>query len=114
MKKKQPKVIYKKYGLANWFRDRIEINENLKYNKPLRDYIIKHELGHSDKFDLIHDLKIDLGIIPVIVFVIKNPKTWTDLSPIQFKNKQLIYDLNLSLLYIMIILFGFFSFKLFF
>ena len=101
----QIKVKYSKRGLANYFGTHIEINHKLKYNKPLRDYIVKHELGHSDKFDLIHEFKIDWKMIPsLIMFVFSNPSTWGDFSPIQRKEKNIIYDLNLTILYSFIIL----------
>ena len=101
----QIKVKYSKRGLANYFGTYIEINNNLKYNKPLRDYIVKHELGHSDKFDLSHEFKIDWKIMPsLIMFVLKNPSTWRDFSPVQIRKKNIIYDLNLIILYSFIIL----------
>lgn len=115
MKKKQIKVIYKKNGLANYFGDYIEINENLKYNKPLRDYVVKHELGHSDEFDLIHEFKINWKLMPSLLkFIWKNPRTWIDFFPIQFRNNKIVYDLNLSLLYILIIIMIIILIKLFF
>lgn len=110
MKKKQTKVIYTNKGLASYFGDRIEINKNLKYNKPLRDYIVKHELGHSMKFDLGYEVSDGLKLIfnrkiavMLIKFMMKNPSAWVDFLPIQIRNKKLIYDLNLLLLYISVI-----------
>ena len=103
--KHQIKVKYSKRGLANYFGTHIEINHKLKYNKPLRDYIVKHELGHSDKFDLLHEFKIDWKIMPsLILFVFSNPPTWLDFLPIQKKGNNIIYDLNLTILYSFIIL----------
>lgn len=100
MKKKQVKIIYSKYGLANFFGDYIEINEKLKYNKPLRDYIVKHELGHKKEFDLMHEFYFDWFLMPSLIkFIIVNPKTWIDLLPVQIRKGKFIYDLNLLILY---------------
>lgn len=111
MKKKQLKVRYVKHGLANFFGEYIEINKNLKYNKRLRDYVVKHELKHSPDFDLGYEMSetIKLFVNPsltfsLIVFYLKNPTTWTDLLPIQIRNNKLIYDLNLIILYAFIAL----------
>ena len=115
MKKKQIKVIYKNTGLANFFSDHIELNNKLKYNKRLRDYIIKHELGHKEEFDLLHEFKIDWKVMPYVLwFVLTTPSTWIDFSPVQYRDKQIIYDLNLSILYCLIIILLFIILKLFF
>jgi hypothetical protein len=107
--KKQIKVRYCKYGLANFYGDYIEINKKLKYNKSLRDYIIKHELGHSNDFDLNYEFNDGIKLItkPYIALsllrlYITTPSTWVDLLPIQYKNKKIIYDLNLLILYLFI------------
>ena len=99
------KIIYKKYGLANFFGDYIEINKKLKDNKykRLRKYIIKHELGHIKGFDLLHEFEIDWKIMPsLLLFFITTPSTWIDLLPFQIRNKKIIYDINLLILYIFI------------
>ena len=59
------RVIYSDWGLANYYKDYIEINRDLKYNKKLRDYVIKHELGHKQGFDLLHefDFKKELFLL---------------------------------------------------
>ena len=109
MKKKQIKVIYKKYGLANNFGTHIEINEKLKYNKPLRDYIIKHELGHKPEFDLNYEFVDGFSLLrkphlalSLLGLCFTTPTIWIDLLPIQIRGKQIVYELNLSLLYLMI------------
>ena len=101
MMKKQKKVIYIDRGLANSYTDHIEINKSLKNDKKLRDYIVKHELGHIDSFDLMHEFKsIDWKIMPSLLrFVLKNKSTWIDFLPIQRKEKEWIYDFNLIILY---------------
>ena len=111
MKKKQLKVRYVKHGLANFFGEYIEINEKLKYDKRLRDYIVKHELRHSSDFDFGYEISegIKLFANPIlafslIAFHLKTPSTWIDLLPIQIRNRKIIYDLNLIILYVFIIL----------
>ena len=117
---KKIKIIYNNKGLANYYGDYIEINKNLKYNKPLRDYIIIHELEHSKKFDLSHDFNDGIGLIfnpkmflKILLFYIRNPSTWIDLSPVQIKNRKIVYDLNLSILYLIIAGLMIFAFKSF-
>ena len=106
MNKKIP-VVYSKSGLANFYGSYIEINPKLKHNKPLRDFILKHELGHTDSFDLPHEFLegIKLSNNPKLFFnlvytYITTPSAWIDFSPVKIKNKMLVYDLNLSLLYL--------------
>ena len=93
------KVKYCKYGLANYYEDHIEINISLKKNKKLRDLIVKHELGHSNKFDLLHEINPLLGI-KAIPFLLMHPSCWVDFLPIRIRNKEIIYDKNLIILYI--------------
>lgn len=106
-KRKQIKVFYCSKGLANFYGDYIEINKKLKYNKKVRDYIIKHELGHSKEFDLGHEFQIDWKIMPsLLFFFFTTPSTWIDLLPIQFKDGQIIYDINLVFMYLFLITSG--------
>lgn len=105
-KKKQIQVRYSNWGLANFFGDYIEINKKLKYNKPLRDYIIKHELGHSLKFDLNYEIKDSFFLLTkphiafsLFVLCITTPSTWIDFLPIQIRKGQIIYDVNMIILF---------------
>lgn len=104
-----PRVVYCDKGMANFYGDFIEINRLLKKDKELRDYIVKHELGHIKSFDLKYELSDSFRLIAHPRIALKllmtyalNPCTWTDLLPVQIKKKQVIYDLNLSILYIFI------------
>lgn len=106
MQKSMLKIKYTDKGLANFYGDYIEINKNLKKDKELRDYIVKHELGHIKHFDLGHDFKDGIGLIKkpkmlrkLLSFYILNPSTWTDLLPIQIRKKKINYDTNLLILY---------------
>jgi len=111
---KKPKIKYCRLGLSNRYENYIEINQKLKRKKykKLRNYIIKHEEGHTlNEFDLFHEFKIPPRIIPRLLwFIITTPETWIDFFPIQYKNKKLIYDSNMLILYIMIIaiIFGYY------
>ena len=123
MPKKSPnqlKVLYSNNGLAGYYGDYIEINRALKYNKLLRDYVVKHEMGHSSQFDLPYEFADGLKLLtkPKIIynllkFYISNPSTWVDLFPIQYRNKALIYDINLAFLYGLMSIGIFILFKLF-
>lgn len=116
MKKKQKKIIYCQFGLANSYFDRIELNYKLKDKERLRDYLIKHEQGHIDSFDLPHEFNIDWKMMPSLLwFVFTTPSSWVDFLPVQIKNKRLIYDLNMLILYsiIIIIIAGYFVSKRF-
>lgn len=107
-KKKQIKIRYTTSGLANYFGDYIELNQKLRQrkHKKLREYIIGHELSHSQSFDLAHEFKVDYKIVPsLILFIIKNPETWIDFIPVQLKDDKIIYDLNLMILYGLLIIF---------
>lgn len=104
-KNNQTKVLYSNKGVANNFGNYIEINKALKNNKTLRDYVVKHELGHKEEFDLIHEFKFDYKIMPfLLMFVIQHPSTWYDILPIQKRGKNIFYDLNLLILYGLIII----------
>lgn len=110
MSKEQIKVIYNSNGLANFYGSHIEINPGLKKDKLLRDYVIKHELGHSTNFDFNHELGdgMRLFLRPKIMFkllgfYIKNPSTLKDLLPLQLRDKKLVYDINLCIFYALII-----------
>lgn len=95
------KLKYCSWGIANSYDNFIEINIALKDNKYLRDYIVKHEIGHDNHYDLIHEFKdINLKMFfPMMWFIITHPKTWVDFSPIQYKYNTWVFDANLTTLY---------------
>lgn len=97
------KVIYCKYGLANHYSDHIELNYHLKNNPKLKKIILEHELRHSDKFDLKHEIDPLLGL-KILPFFLLHPSCWIDLFPIQYRRGHWIFDLNISLLWIIIII----------
>jgi hypothetical protein len=78
------------------------------------DYIIKHEQSHSTEFDISHEFKLNPSIVlRLIKFIIFNPSSWIDFSPIQIKQKRLVYDANLMILYIISILYYFLNANIF-
>lgn len=102
MDKKKPKLIYKRWGLANYFPDHIELNRDLKKDKHLKRYVLRHELNHKSKFDLQHDLSdINKQTFRLIRFVLFHPRTWIDFLPIQIQKNKIVYDANLIMLYLL-------------
>ena len=106
-------IRYVDWGLANNFGDYIELNKELKNDWRLREYVLAHELGHKKGFDLAHEFKWNKNLPRLIKFVLINPKTWIDLLPIQYKNKTFIYDINIGIMYIIIIVLILFLIKIF-
>ena len=98
-------VTYRKYGIADNFGDHIELNENLKKYPELHHAILNHELSHSDKKFSKSDLMLDLSESKVstwgmIQFIVQNPRSLTQFLPIYWtKDYGLVYDLNLILIY---------------
>lgn len=119
MQKSQLKVKYTHEGLANFYGDYIEINHKLKKDKELRDYILRHELGHTKEFDLAHEVEDSFQLIKrprilfkIIWFYIRTPSSLKDLSPFRYVNKTFFIDINLICLYLFMGLLSFFLFKI--
>ena len=95
------------YGIANNFGDYIEINKELKKFPKLYDAVLKHELKHTKKRFSLKDLSIDvvnnIDTKELIKFMIKRPKTWIQCLPFYWKNRKLVYDLNLMIVYFIFI-----------
>jgi hypothetical protein len=90
------------YGIANNLGDGvIEINKNLKEYPELRRAILAHELEHTDtkgftKEDFIVDLApTKVNYWKLIVFMIRNPRSFLQLAPFYIKDKVFYYDINL-------------------
>lgn len=94
------------YGLANNFGSYIEINKELQEDEKLYNYVLKHELNHTDKIfsvkDMSNDLKINLKMaFKLLFFVVKRPKLWYEFLPV-YKRKgkdRFVIDINMILLY---------------
>lgn len=99
------KIEYVDYGIANKYKDTIEINENLKAYPTLYKSILGHEMDHTEEFFTTHDLMIDLSPKGVsnkemLIFMVQNPKSLIQFLPF-FHHKRYgwTYDLNLCLTY---------------
>jgi hypothetical protein len=113
------KITYVDWNLGNNFGDEIELNKNLlkpEY-KFIHDNILKHELSHTDKAFTIQDLRLDLSqskisSLEVLKFMVKHPKSFTQLLPLYYSPKHgFVYDINLLLIYsVTICLIGIISF----
>lgn len=103
------KIEYVKWGLANKFDDPevIELSESLKQDPSLHDAILSHELGHKKHNSFKQDFKHDLTPVnrlsqkKLLFFMFKHPRTLTQFLPFYWssKRKQIIYDLNMLLIY---------------
>ena len=115
-KHKEPTIVYTKWGYANYYpqENLIEINEGLQENPYLLNFVLKHELGHTYKFDLLHEANINVNVMPkLILFMITHPRTWVDISPIQLKRGNIVFDWNLILLDCLLFGLGYGAFALF-
>ncbi len=106
------RIKYVKWGLANNFGDVIEINENLRHYPKLLQPILHHELSHTNEVFTMKDLMLDvtathnLNQRKLMKFMIKHPKSLTQLLPIYFsRTRGLVYDINSILSYVMYITF---------
>jgi len=95
------RIIYIPWGIANSYRNRIEINSALKQKPKLLRYVINHERGHKQGFDLWHDMDIRRykTLISLMWFIAKHPRMWSDFSPMQYRRGKIVYDLNVWMLY---------------
>ncbi len=107
-----PKIIETDYGIASRIDDIIYVNKRLSEDLVLYSALINHELGHSSKNtfgDLLHDMKDDNldGLHGrYYKFILKNPSSWIEFSPITFFNNKIQVNFNLLLFYMIFILMG--------
>lgn len=94
------------WGLANNFGTHIELHRDLPHHPDLAIPILRHEYEHTDKAfswkDFTLDLRRNKGInyIKLYSFMIRRPKTWVQFLPVYYmKDKGLVYDLNLLIIY---------------
>ena len=100
------KTIDTEYGIASRSGDVISINRRLKKFPELREAIIDHEMDHSSKYNF-DDLTMDAGIHQLegfkwqyYRFILSNPSTWTELSPICIQDKQIKISPNMLIFWI--------------
>ena len=107
------------YGIANNFGDYIEINRELKKFPELYKSVLEHELKHTKKPFSLADFLVDIKenkipTIQLLKFMVSRPETWIQFLPVYIKNKKLIYDFNLIVLYLFAIPLEIFIIKFFF
>jgi len=99
------KIKYVDWGVANNFGDRIEINRNLKNYPKLLAPILSHEQAHTDKTISWEDIKLDffsnsnINSWEMFKFMIKHPKSFTQLLPFYVTKKGITCDINLIIMY---------------
>lgn len=89
----------------------IYLNPDLKKYPDLRRAIIKHELEHSNGYTT-KDFFIDLKNTHLkglkkdyYSFIIKHPKSLVGLLPIMRLEKKWVFDVNLTIIYLLSLLF---------
>ena len=97
-------IVYVNHGIANRFKDRIEINKNLKKYPELYKQVLEHEFSHTNRNFSFKDLFIDVGIPSnnikqLIMFMITNPRSFSQIFPFYISNKKIVYDINMIIIY---------------
>lgn len=114
MAKPKIEIIRVKHGVANRFQDCIEVHEDLHKYPRLYYPIMRHELGHSESAgftlaDLKHDLNSESKVnkIQLLKFMCKHPKTFTQVLPFYYTpRRKFVIDINLTLVYSVLLLIG--------
>jgi len=89
-------------GIANRFEYsdhvEIEINRLVTKHPKLYEGILRHELSHQEGSYNLRDLALDLydGIQKpgYYKFIIDNPSTWKQMSPVWFRDGEVIIDFS--------------------
>lgn len=103
-------IIEVNHGIANNFGSYIEVNKNLKKYPYLFNQVMKHELSHTNREFSLHDFKMDffsesnVDTWDMLKFMFKHPKSLTQFLPFYWvKKKGFVYDLNLVIMYLIMI-----------
>lgn len=103
-------LVYVDHGIANNFGTHIEVNKHLRDYPHLLKPILEHEFAHTDKQVSMEDFKLDFMMTPALhyknlfKFMIKHPKSFTQLLPLYWsKEKGIVYDFNLIVMYLMMV-----------
>lgn len=107
------KIIKTDYGIASRVGETIYVNKRLSQDPILYEAVIKHEKSHTKGntlVDFLLDLKFEF-ISPLrkryYKFVLENPSSWVEFSPITFFHRKMQINLNLILFYIVLFLISF-------
>ena len=97
------------YGLSYHYGDYIEINRNLKKYPELYNYIMEHELKHSERRFSMNDLLFDIEeslkwtnlkkTLKIWGFMFRHPKSFFQFIPFGIKEKKLVVDINRIIVY---------------
>jgi hypothetical protein len=104
------RVVYVDHSIGNNFGNRIELNKDLKKYPELHNYVLTHELGHTNNqkwniTDLKHDMNGDFGMgWELMRFCFRHPRAFWQFSPATRSNGVLHWDLNLILLYFFLLI----------
>ena len=104
-------IRYVNHSIGNNFGDFIELNESLTKYPSLHKAILQHELEHTNnkgfsKDDLILDLsESKVNKVELLKFMLSNPKSFMQFAPCYWTRKHgFVYDINLILIYLFLIL----------
>lgn len=97
-------IEYVNWGIANRFPNKqICLNKRLQdpeYSE-LHDEIIQHEMEHTDTGYSLKDFKLDLKGFKnkklYRKFILKNPSSWIQFSPLIVYEGRIYFDINLLL-----------------
>lgn len=98
-------IRYVNHGIANNFGDYIELNEGLKEYPDLHTAVLKHELSHTNqsgftKKDFMVDMAPNnMSYKQLFKFIINHPKSLTQLMPFYYSQGAFIYDINMSIVW---------------
>lgn len=112
------KIIETEYGIASRSGNIISVNRRLNKYPELKEAIIDHEMYHSFNYNF-DDLSMEFGIpqldgfkLQYYKFILTNPSTWTEYSPICIQNKQIKLSPTMFLFWLSTIFFFWLIFKL--
>lgn len=106
-------IKYVDYGIANNFGSYVELHRDLKDYPELHDAILEHELAHTGKGWSFHDFKVDFfqplkcSSSALLRFMASRPSTWIQILPFYLKERKVIVDINLCILWGLISIFFF-------
>lgn len=113
MSKPKIQIIAVNHGVANRFKDCIEVNKHLINYPKLYYPIIRHELEHTNSFfswqDFKHDINSERKVsqIQMLKFMFKHPKSFTQILPFYYTpRRRFVFDINLCLVYSVMFLMG--------
>jgi len=102
------KIEYVNFGIGYRLGNKILINKVLKKYPELHDYVLQHELGHTEGMS-IKDIKHDLSFknqLKILGLSIRHPSFLWSSSPIIIYNKKIHINLSAIIFWIIGITIG--------